>query len=108
MSYKTGGVKALYEPPTYYGYGEKYTVCTALESVSDINSFCMIDENGNVIPGFSTSLSEEDGIKGRQSLIDVLYYLKHYGPGVYKFDADWETITIEEMTSDEVNNIFKH
>ena len=107
MSYKTMGTKALFEPPTYYGYGEKYTVCTALESVSDINSYRMIDEDGNVIPGFSTMPSEEDGVKGRQSLIDVLYYLKHYGPGTYKFDAEWETITIEEMTREEVDKIFK-
>ena len=107
MSYKTGGEKARWEPPTYYGYGEKYTVYTALESTSDINSYAIADENGNIIPGFSTFLSEDDSAKGRESLIDVLYYLKHHGPGTYPVsDANWQDIVIQEMTPEEMDKIF--
>lgn len=104
MSYKTGGVKAVFETPSYYSYGEKYTVYNAVESVSDVSVYKVIDENGKEV-NFDR-FTEDDSVKGRQSLIDVVYYLKHYKPGRYSFGADFEDIIIEEMTQEEMGKIF--
>ena len=107
MSYKTGGLKSVWEPQTSsYEPTRKYTIYTACESVSDISGYVMHDEKGKEVN--ILSYWDEDTAKGRESLIDVLYYLKHKGVGVYDFGAKWRDIIIEEMTPEEIDKVFRN
>lgn len=105
MGFKTGGLKAIYRPPTS-GYEPErvFTIYTACESVSDISGYIMLDEKGNKVS--IMEYWEDDTAVGQESLIDVLYYLKHYDVGVYDFGAKWREITIEAMTSEEMEKLF--
>lgn len=106
MSYKTGGLKSTWEPQTSsYELSRKYTIYTACESVSDISGYIMHDETGKEVN--LLSYFDEDSAKGRESLIDVLYYLKHKGVGVYDFGSKWRDIIIEEMTEEEIDKVFR-
>lgn len=107
MSYKTGGLKAKFIPP-YYGYlePEEYTIYAALESVSDVMSYRMFDKHGteckNIILG-----AEDDSSYGQESLIDVLYHLKHDGPGTYQDGRPSDPpVVVEEMSREEMSKIF--
>lgn len=105
MSFKTGGLKAKYKPLiNQYEPNREYTVYAALESCSDIWCVGARDINGRF-----TDLSfgpEDDCAKGASSIIDVMYYLKHNGPGTYKFGGG-DDIVIEEMTNDEMRDVFE-
>ena len=106
MSFKTGGLKAVWEPQTSsYEPIQKYTIYTANESVSDVTGYIMYDKDGKEVS--LMSYWEDDTSKGRESLIDVLYYLKHKDVGVYDFGDKWTNITIKEMTSEEIDKVFK-
>ena len=106
MSFKQGW-KAVYEPQTSsYEPSKKYTVYAANESVSDITVYKVFDESGKEI--YITSLWEDDCSEGRESLIDVLYHLKHKAPGEYDCGAKWRNITIEEMSWDEIHKFFSN
>lgn len=99
MSYKTG-YKAIWKPSEY---DDAFTVYVGNESVSDIDCFKVYknDKEIDILEHYEDPLS-----KGRESLIDVLYYLKHRGPGTYKFDYEHQDITIEPLSYDEMNKIF--
>ena len=106
MSYKTGGLKSTWEPQTSsYELSRKYTIYTACESVSDISGYIMHNDKGKEVN--LLSYFDEDSAKGRESLIDVLYYLKHKGVGVYDFGSKWRDIIIEEMTEEEIDKVFR-
>ena len=99
MAYKTGGIKAYYT--SEYGYiVDKYIIYCAVESVSDTIHYKMFDEHGKEID--IVICSEDDTSKEQYSLVDVLYYLKHY----YDSDKDKCPILIEEMTDEEMQRIF--
>ena len=99
MAYKTGGIKAHYT--SAYGYiVDKYVIYCAIESVSDTIHYRMFDEHGKEID--IEISAEEDSSNGKYSLVDVLYYLKHY----YDSDKGKCPIQIEEMTDKEMQRIF--
>lgn len=102
MSYKNGGLKATWKEPDYGGYpGDTFTVYTGNESVSDVTGYRVVNSEGKVV----RSYFEDDLAKGKESLIDVLYYLKHHGIGKYPFGADWQDIVIEDVSRDEIERV---
>lgn len=106
MSYKTGGLKAKFTPPVYSGGRSKtYTVYAALESCSDMMCYAIVDDD----TGEKTDLSfgtEDDCAHGSESLIDVMYTIKHNNAGVYPF-GDYDSVVVEEMTKEEIDMIFR-
>lgn len=104
MSYKTGGCKTKY----VYEYGyerNEYIIYCALESVSDIESYKMFNEQGEEVP---IEFSCIDGLsKGKYSIIDCLFVLRHHGPGRYSFsEFESDDVVVEEMTREEMDKIF--
>ena len=104
MGYKTGALKTKYIVETGF-FRTEYTIFCALESVSDMLVYVMVDSEGRQVP---IKIGEEDDCsKGSSSLIDCLYYLKHYGKGTFdcgKFDK----ITIEDASEDEFEKYFRN
>ena len=102
MGFKTGALKTKYVVETGF-FREEYTIFCAIESVSDSLVFVMIDNDGKQVP--ITIGVEDDCSKGSGSLIDCLYYLKHYNAGTFdcgKFDK----IVIEDASEDEIQRVF--
>lgn len=107
MGYKNGGLKTKYVPPRYSGGpSDSYTIYAAYESVSDIMVYVMINDETEeeVELGFG---SEDDCADGIESLIDVMFYLKHKGVGTYHFNYEYQDIVIEEMTEEEIDKYFR-
>ncbi len=98
MSFKNGGHKTKFIVSEGYNY-EEYTIYCALESVSDVNSYVMVNSKGEREPIWIGG--EDDTARGKYSLIDCLYYLKHHGSGTYDFSG-YDDIVIEDMTSEEL------
>ena len=107
MGFKNGGLKTKYVPPQYSGGpSNSYTIYAALESVSDIMVYVMIDDK----TGEEVKLglgSEDDCADGIESLIDVMYYLKHKCVGTYHFNYEYQDIIIEKMTKEEIDKYFR-
>ena len=102
MSYKTGGYKTKYIEE--YGYmRNEYTIYCAVESVSDICSYKMLDSEGKEHDICISAEDDTDAI-GNHSLIDCLYYLKQHKDNKYKYKE--YDIIIEEMTYEEARKIF--
>ena len=96
MAFKTGGYKTKYFCSNGYSYDE-YTIYAALESVSDVISFRMYDNEGNeedICIGATDDLDY-----GKRSLIDCLYALRHR--------TEVGDIVIERMTNEEMEKIFR-
>ena len=102
MAYKTGGKKTKY----IYEYGyikEEYIIYCAEESVTEICTYKMYDENGKEK---NISIVCEDAIDdyGNHSLIDCLYCLKNNKDMLYQNSS--HNIVIEDMTTEEINKIY--
>ena len=109
MSFKTGGLKTKFMPLTYgYEPNRSYTIYAALESCSDIMVYRMIDDNDGEEIDISLG-TEDDCAHGSESLIDVMYTLKHNGVGTYPSGVSYcQDIVIEEMTPEEMERVFKN
>lgn len=102
MAFKTGGFKTKYIEEYEYIRNE-YTIYCAVESVSDICVYKMFDKNGKEK---KISISGEDDTDsfGNHSLIECLYHLKM---AKNKKETNKEySIIIEEMTNDEMKQIY--
>lgn len=103
MSFKNGGVKTKYiEDYDNIIYNE-YTIYCAYESVSDVCVYKMFDSNGKQCD-ICISSEYDSGDYGNRSKIDCLYYLKNRENREYKYHE--HDITIEEMTREEMKEIF--
>ena len=101
MAFKTGGFKTKYINECGY-MRDEYTIYCAVESVSDVCVYHMLDDKGDE-KEINIS-AEEDSNYGNHSLIDCLFYLKHQENNHYQFkDHD---IIIEEMTDEEMKMIY--
>ena len=101
MAFKTGGFKTKYI--NEYGYmRDEYTIYCAVESVSDVCVYHMLDDKGNE-KEINIS-AEEDSNYGNHSLIDCLFYLKQHENKHYQFKE--YDIIIEEMTDEEMKMIY--
>lgn len=101
MAFKTGGFKTKYI--NEYGYMcDEYTIYCAVESVSDVCVYHMLDDKGNE-KEINIS-AEEDSNYGNHSLIDCLFYLKRHENKHYQFKE--YDIIIEEMTNEEMKMIY--
>ena len=102
MAFKTKGFKTKYIEE--YGYmRNEYTIYCAVESVSDVCVYKMLDEN---MKEKDICISAEDDTDsfGNHSLIDCLYHLKH---AKNKTEPNKEhNIIIEEMTDEEMKLIY--
>ena len=107
MSYKNGGFKTKFIPLQYSGgSSESFTVYTALESVSDTDSYVLVDDKTNKEVSLVYN-AEDDCAHGKASLIDVMHALKHHGAGRYQYSNDTsDDIIIEEMTNEEMKRFF--
>lgn len=107
MSFKNGGLKAKFVPPQYSGGpSDSYTIYAALESVSDMMCYAIFDDKTDKEVDLNFG-SEDDCAYGQESLIDVMYMLKHKGVGIYSSGKSYcNDIVIEEMTNDEMDKAF--
>ena len=108
MSFKTGGLKTKFKPPIYqYEPFREYTIFAALESCSDVWCVHIVDNKGKFVD--MTVGTEDDCANGCESIIDVMYFLKHHGAGVYQVGSSkFDEIVIEEMTSEEMDEHFRN
>ena len=104
MSYKNLGVKTTYKQD-YGSYSEnkEFTIYCAVESVSDVVTYKMVDNEG-VEHDILISSEYDCSDYGNRSLIDVLYYLKKGQNRTYSC-KDYD-IKIEDMTYEEMDKIF--
>lgn len=102
MAFKTEGYKTKY----IMDYGQEYKeymIYCAVESVSDICVYKMFNMN-NEECDICISCEDDTEHKGNRSLIDCLYCLKY---GVKDSGlSSWQDIVVEEMTEEEMKNIF--
>ena len=103
MSFKNGGVKTKYiEDYDNIIYNE-YTIYCAYESVSDVCVYKMLDSDGKECD-ICIGAEDDSNDYGNHSKIDCLYHLKLREGKEYKYHS--HDIVIEEMTSEEVREIF--
>ena len=102
MAFKTGGFKTKYIEECGYICNE-YTIYCAVESVSDICVYKMLDNKGNE-KEINISAEDDTNDYGNHSLIDCLFYLKQHKDKHYQFKE--HDIIIEEMTDKEMKEIF--
>ena len=102
MAFKTGGFKTKYIEECGYLHNE-YTIYCAVESVSDICVYNMLDDKGNV-KEINISAEDDTCDYGNHSLIDCLFYLKQHKDKHYQFKE--YDIIIEEMTPEEMKIIY--
>lgn len=108
MSFKNGGLKTKFIPLVYgYDPNRSYTIYAALESCSDIMCYAMYDDKDGQEVDISLG-TEDDCAHGSESLIDVMYTLKHNGAGTYPSDGYRNDIVIEEMTTEEMEKVFRN
>ena len=97
MAYKTGGYKTTYYRNDGDGYIlTPYTIYCALESVSDVEVFRMLDEFGNEVPIELGAV--DDASHGNCDLIDCLHALRH--------KMEFGDIVIDRMTDEEMSEVF--
>lgn len=102
MAFKTSGFKTKYIDEYSYMRNE-YTIYCAVESVSDVCVYKMLDDKGN--EKHINISAEDDTINyGNHSLIDCLFYLKQHKNKHYKFKE--YDIIIEEITDEEMKMIY--
>lgn len=102
MAFKTGGFKTKYIEE--YGYmRNEYTIYCAVESVSDVCIYKILDDDGNEKEINITAEDDTDDY-GNHSLIDCLFYLKQNKNKHYKHKE--YDIIIEEMNNDEMKTIY--
>lgn len=97
MAFKTGGYKTklIKEYGSYLH--EEYTIYCAIESVTNTCVYKMFDDKGkerDIVIGAEFDADDN----GKYSLIDCLYHLKH--------KTNFKDIVIEEMSREEMANIF--
>lgn len=102
MAFKTGGFKTKYIDECGYMHDE-YTIYCAVESVSDVCVYNMLDDKGNE-KEINISAEDDAGDYGNHSLIDCLFYLKQHKNKHYQFKE--YDIIIEEMTDEEMKRIY--
>ena len=102
MAFKTGGFKTKYIDECGY-MCDKYTIYCAVESVSDVCMYKMLDDKGNE-KEINISAEDDTDDYGNHSLIDCLFYLKHYKDKHYQHKE--YDIIIEEMTDEEMKIIY--
>ena len=103
MAFKTGGFKTKYIEECGYICNE-YTIYCAVESVSDICVYKMLDNKGNE-KEINISAEDDTNDYGNHSLIDCLFYLKQNKDKHYRFKE--YDIIIEEMSNEEMKMIYE-
>ena len=103
MAFKTGGFKTKYIEECGYIRNE-YTIYCAVESVSDICVYKMLDNKGNE-KEINISAEDDTNDYGNHSLIDYLFYLKQNKDKHYRFKE--YDIIIEEMSNEEMKMIYE-
>jgi hypothetical protein len=102
MAFKTGGFKTKYIEE--YGYmRNEYTIYCAVESVSDVCIYKMLDDKGNE-QEINISAEDDTDDYGNHSLIDCLFYLKQHKDKYYQHKE--YDIIIEEMNNEEMKTIY--
>ena len=102
MAFKTGGFKTKYIEE--YGYmRNEYTIYCAVESVSDVCIYKMLDDKGNE-QEINISAEDDTDNYGNHSLIDCLFYLKQHKDKYYQHKE--YDIIIEEMNNEEMKTIY--
>ena len=102
MAYKTGGFKTKYIDECGYMRNE-YTIYCAVESVSDVCVYIMLEDKGNV-KEINISVEDDTIDYGNHSLIDCLFYLKQHKDKHYQ-NKEYDII-IEKMTDEEMKMIY--
>ena len=103
MAFKTRGFKTKYIEECGYICNE-YTIYCAVESVSDICVYKMLDDKGNE-KEINISAEDDTNDYGNHSLIDCLFYLKQNKDKHYRFKE--YDIIIEEMSNEEMKMIYE-
>lgn len=104
MSFKNGGYKTKYI--SEYGYmKEEYTIYAAEECCSETMVYKMFDDKGIERNIIISAEDDNDGY-GNRSLIDCLYYLKNRENKTYRCSDN--NIVVEEMSSEEMKEVFGH
>lgn len=96
MAYKTGGYKTTYYRNDSGYWLTTYTIYCAIESVSDVEVFRMLDEFGNEVPIELGAV--DDASHGKFDLIDCLHALRH--------KMEFGDIVIDRMTDEEMSEVF--
>ena len=103
MAFKTGGFKTKYIEECGYIRNE-YTIYCAVESVSDVCVYKMLDDKGKE-KEINISAENDTSDYGNHSLIDCLFYLKQHKDKHYRFKE--YDIIIEEMSNEEMKMIYE-